>query len=737
VNLDFLIGSSLSSEPFFHVSIGPKIAEQVRYDSLEIFRGYEGDDLIDGGTGLDRVDYSLATEGMIFNLGSGTVSSLSQGTDTLRSVEEICATKLDDVFDATGFLGGYTSSTSNVGSDPSGFNAYIESGGNDLIIGNGFTRVDYRNSMVAIHADLGAGFVDARIESDKATDPYRLLGRDTLSGVYELFGSAYDDLLIGGGAGRAIMELATVESFRGGAGDDTIQGVAGHDVVSYANSPNAILIDLTLASGQAHDGWGFVDTLLNIDEIDGSERSDVIRGSSGSERFSGRKGNDSIDGDNGNDTLAGGLGNDSLDGGNGADIATFSGYRNNYLITHNTEGALTVADLRNATVPGFDGTDTLRSIETLRFNDADVAGTPAVDVSLSGITYHWKTHMLLSSMDVSARSREAVEVNGPPAVLDLRTGAVITEAGTGNRIVTVQVWGNAQASDANFDFRVASSGALAASFSSSLSPGWTVIGNTEAPNDITVAGFDSGTGFAAGPVQLGTPSLTFSPSVTRTDLTFSQIGLGEVLGPDLVFSMANAAPDSNGQWSISNLPSGSYSLTASRINTDAGNAITSADALAALRLAVGFNPNPDPDGAGPLNALRVSPYQFIAADVNGSNTVTSADALAILRMAVKLPTALPNEWFFVEESRDFWNEGTNSFTLTRTSAGWDRNIVVDPSVAPVVNLVGVLKGDVNGSWVAPAGSVDLDTVNPTYFNNLATSMDMVIGSTPVTDQWGV
>jgi hypothetical protein len=29
VNLDFLIGSSLSSEPFFHVSIGPKIAEQV------------------------------------------------------------------------------------------------------------------------------------------------------------------------------------------------------------------------------------------------------------------------------------------------------------------------------------------------------------------------------------------------------------------------------------------------------------------------------------------------------------------------------------------------------------------------------------------------------------------------------------------------------------------------------------------------------------------------------------
>jgi hypothetical protein len=34
VNLDFLIDSSLFSEPFFHVSIGPKIAEQVNRQPL-------------------------------------------------------------------------------------------------------------------------------------------------------------------------------------------------------------------------------------------------------------------------------------------------------------------------------------------------------------------------------------------------------------------------------------------------------------------------------------------------------------------------------------------------------------------------------------------------------------------------------------------------------------------------------------------------------------------------------
>jgi hypothetical protein len=78
----------------------------------------------------------------------------------------------------------------------------------------------------------------------------------------------------------------------------------------------------------------------------------------------------------------------------------------------------------------------------------------------------------------------------------------------------------------------------------------------------------------------------------------------------------------------------------------ANSGITSADALAALRIAVGLNPNVDPDGDGPLPRPPISPYQIMAADVNGSGTVTSADALAILRMAVKLSTAMPQEWLF-------------------------------------------------------------------------------------------
>jgi hypothetical protein len=38
------------------------------------------------------------------------------------------------------------------------------------------------------------------------------------------------------------------------------------------------------------------------------------------------------------------------------------------------------------------------------------------------------------------------------------------------------------------------------------------------------------------------------------------------------------------------------------------------------------------------------------------------------------------------------------------------------------NVVAVLKGDVNGSWVAPTGSQDLDITSPAYFTDLAAKL---------------
>lgn len=286
----------ITGTPFADIMIGGVI------DKFESFRGEGGDDFIDGSTGYDRTDYRFSTDGVTVNLSQGTAGSFSQGTDTLRSIEEIRGSMLNDVFDARGYAGGAPSTTHNVSSYWWGLNAFLPEGGDDVIYGNGSTRIDYSNAMVAVRVDLAAGIADARLTADKATSGYLTVGRDTFSGVYDVRGTAYDDELLGGGAGRTATGLP-LEVFVGGAGNDTINGLAGWDLVAYGNSPNAIQVNLALATGHVQDGWGFTDTLIGIEEITGSFYNDTFLGNASDQTFNGGKGNDSMDGVSGHDEV--------------------------------------------------------------------------------------------------------------------------------------------------------------------------------------------------------------------------------------------------------------------------------------------------------------------------------------------------------------------------------------------------------------------------------------------------
>lgn len=157
----------------------------------------------------------------------------------------------------------------------------------------------------------------------------------------------------------------------------------------------------------------------------------------------------------------------------------------------------------------------------------------------------------------------------------------------------------------------------------------------------------------------------------------------------------------DGRYQFNNLSTADYSVKLTKASdTDATSTISSADALAALKISVGLNPNTDPDGSGPLKALPVSPYQLMAADMNGDGRVTSSDALAILKTAVGLSDALDPYWVFVAEETPVWNTHV------------DKNSVFDASSAHSIsypaqttaNFVGVLVGDVNSSWAAPENS---------------------------------
>ncbi|WP_238185256.1 FG-GAP-like repeat-containing protein, partial [Methylobacterium trifolii] len=92
----------------------------------------------------------------------------------------------------------------------------------------------------------------------------------------------------------------------------------------------------------------------------------------------GGAGNDRLTGNSANNTLTGNGGNDTIDGGAGIDTATFNVARSAATIARTGNGTYTVA------ASGF--TDTLTSIERLRFTDRTVnlAGTVADDLNGDG-----------------------------------------------------------------------------------------------------------------------------------------------------------------------------------------------------------------------------------------------------------------------------------------------------------------------------------------------------------------
>ncbi|NDD14668.1 MAG: hypothetical protein EB072_18990, partial [Betaproteobacteria bacterium] len=146
-------------------------------DPFENFRPEGGNDFIDGGSGYDRAEYRYANDGISVNLAAGLVSSPSQGTDTLRSIEAIRGSMFADFIDARGFIGGSSSATSNVGSFWWNWNEMTPDGGNDTIMGNGATYLIYAEVMVPIRVDLAAGYADARIGADRDTQAYLTVGR--------------------------------------------------------------------------------------------------------------------------------------------------------------------------------------------------------------------------------------------------------------------------------------------------------------------------------------------------------------------------------------------------------------------------------------------------------------------------------------------------------------------------------------------------------------------------------
>jgi Ca2+-binding RTX toxin-like protein len=174
--------------------------------------------------------------------------------------------------------------------------------GQDALVGGG--GID----TATYAASPGAVGVDLSLQTGSSNDAQG----DTLSGVENLVGSAFNDVLVGDGG---------VNSLDGGGGDDTLEGRlgadaliggAGTDTASYADSIGTVFVNMTLGQGFNNSAHG--DTYDGIENVIGSNFNDVLIGAEGVNR---------LDGAGGNDILVGALGADVLIGGNGIDTVNY------------------------------------------------------------------------------------------------------------------------------------------------------------------------------------------------------------------------------------------------------------------------------------------------------------------------------------------------------------------------------------------------------------------------------
>jgi Ca2+-binding RTX toxin-like protein len=120
---------------------------------------------------------------------------------------------------------------------------------------------------------------------------------DVFISVENLVGTSHDDLIVSGSNANGI------------------DGGAGVDTVSYANSLFGVNVDLAVATNQISAGDAAGDVLTRIENLSGSAAGDWLGGDAAANLLSGAAGDDTLDG---------GLGSDTLDGGDGRDAVSYA-----------------------------------------------------------------------------------------------------------------------------------------------------------------------------------------------------------------------------------------------------------------------------------------------------------------------------------------------------------------------------------------------------------------------------
>lgn len=264
--------------------------------------------------------------------------------------------------------------------DADGGDDFLFGGADDdvLVIGPGADWMDGgdgRDTMLftmPMVANWQAGLLDPDIGTDSWLN-WEVIQGSSGADVIKTNSWGFDVELRGKGGADVLATGDGNDTILPGTFNDFADGGAGIDTVSYEDQLNGVTVNLGVAVGQVTVAAGF-DTLLNFENLTGGAGNDTLKGTNGANVIKGLGGNDLIEALLGDDTLLGGdgndnlrpwLGNDLVDGGDGVDNVGWVGLGNNVVvdlqvITPQATGAGTQTILNVENAAGGFGNDTLR-----------------------------------------------------------------------------------------------------------------------------------------------------------------------------------------------------------------------------------------------------------------------------------------------------------------------------------------------------------------------------------------
>lgn len=203
-----------------------------------VMEGGLGNDILNGGTGTDTLSYENATAAVSVNITTTLIHGVAAntasggaGSDTLSNFENITGSAYNDTL-----IGG---TGANIIDGGAGDDFILGGVGADTLIGGaGTDTVSYENAGSAVQATLGGASL---------THLGDALG-DTFSGIENLTGSTFNDILYGDSNNNVLVGGAGNDDLRGYDGNDTLDGRLGNDTLRGGNGEDTFLIDVTAAN---------------------------------------------------------------------------------------------------------------------------------------------------------------------------------------------------------------------------------------------------------------------------------------------------------------------------------------------------------------------------------------------------------------------------------------------------------------------------------------------------------